>query len=548
SGDKAAALFEQLVEFSLTTPFELRDLVPQTQKLLSMGIAGRDVIGVLRDIADAASAIGGGSAGVDKLVRAIGQIQAKGRVQGDELLQLAEYGVNGLQAIADFMGVSTLAASQAISRGEVDAKTGIDAIRAYIRENAAGMAEEQSKTFLGLAANIKDAIDVIAGEITGPLFESIKVGLKDIQDFLGEVRKSDELQTTVNVIRNLIKAISDLLDTIGLTGKHVVIFTAILIGIAAIVAPIIVAIIALNATLIAVIGAAVAFAAVATLIITNWSKIKAFFAGLPAPIHGFIDFIVEGAVLRLKALGGFFNSILIGFKNIFEGILNAINGDWEAAFQNLIEVGKALGAIAVNTIIAVFGQLPNALIGIMESALNGVIDVWNDAISKFSGRIEIGGKNVNPLAGQNLQVGNIDLPRLTPQNVPDFGGLLDSIKGLGDGAKKATPQVDDLGGSMVDAGEGAEEAGKKTKKAFVDILEDGIISYQEALDKGWDAITAGGVEAMEYLRREQFATDEAAFNFAKTLAKVATAFRENTGLATKLVLDLARSAFEATQA
>jgi tape measure domain-containing protein len=44
-------------------------------------------------IGDAVAGVGGGADAIDRVSLAIGQMQAKGRVQSEELLQLAEAGV-----------------------------------------------------------------------------------------------------------------------------------------------------------------------------------------------------------------------------------------------------------------------------------------------------------------------------------------------------------------------------------------------------------------------------------------------------------------------
>lgn len=92
-----------------------------------------------------------------------------------------------------------------------------------------------------------------------------------------------------------------------------------------------------------------------------------------------------------------------------------------------------------------------------------------------------------------------------------------------------------------------EDLNDRTKK-FVDILEDGIISMEEAAKKGWDAITAGGVEAFEFMRREQMKAEEASFNLAKSMALVATAFQKSQRAAETYVLTLARESLERTTA
>jgi TP901 family phage tail tape measure protein len=75
-------------------------------------------------------------------------------------------------------------------------------------------------------------------------------------------------------------------------------------------------------------------------------------------------------------------------------------------------------------------------------------------------------------------------------------------------------------------------------KKLEEALKDGIIDFAEATELGIDAITAGALEASVIFRD----AEEKAFDFSKTLSKVANAFVKSEQAAQKLVLALAREA------
>lgn len=83
----------------------------------------------------------------------------------------------------------------------------------------------------------------------------------------------------------------------------------------------------------------------------------------------------------------------------------------------------------------------------------------------------------------------------------------------------------------------------KNALTLKDALSDLTISFQEAKELGIDAIQAGAQEA-RFVFEE---ADEAAFNFTKTLSKVANAFLRSEQAANRLVQALVREALEKSQ-
>lgn len=107
--------------------------------------------------------------------------------------------------------------------------------------------------------------------------------------------------------------------------------------------------------------------------------------------------------------------------------------------------------------------------------------------------------------------------------------------------------VDDLDAYMKNLGATLDSVGNKADSTTrkMDVLADGIITMGEAQAKGLTHLQAGAIEAVDAIARAQFAVDEEAFNFAKTLGKVAYALRQSTDAALEIVLDLARGATDA---
>lgn len=186
----------ELETFAANTPFELPGLLQASKKMLAFGFTAQQVIPVLTAVGDSAAALGMGQDGIDRLTIAIGQMQAKGKVSAEEMLQLAEAGVPAWQMLADAMGTSIPQAMKMAEKGTIDSATGIQAIISGMNSKFGGMMQEQSSTINGMLSNIQDSIGqtmvVIGDEITEglDLKPALKEAQDDLTDFAAKVKSS----------------------------------------------------------------------------------------------------------------------------------------------------------------------------------------------------------------------------------------------------------------------------------------------------------------------------------------------------------------------
>lgn len=162
SAKEADTFLNDMREFAAATPFELPGLLSASRSLLAMGFAADDVMPTLTAIGDAAAGLGLGSEGIDRITRALGQMQAKGKVSAEELLQMSEAGVPALRILADQFGVSTGQMQDMISAGQVLSDQAIPALVDGLTNGTksvagfGGMMEAQSKTLSGVFSTLKD--------------------------------------------------------------------------------------------------------------------------------------------------------------------------------------------------------------------------------------------------------------------------------------------------------------------------------------------------------------------------------------------------------
>lgn len=152
---------EALRDFAAGTPFEFTDLVEASKKMHALGFETERVIPTLTVLGDAASGLSLGKEGIDRMVLALGQMQAKGKASGEELLQLTESGIPALRYLAESAGVTQGQMSKMVEKGLVPASEAIDAILAGAEKDFGGLMSKQANTATTAFSNLKDVTDRI---------------------------------------------------------------------------------------------------------------------------------------------------------------------------------------------------------------------------------------------------------------------------------------------------------------------------------------------------------------------------------------------------
>lgn len=154
SASKAKVLLSDILAFAKQTPFAFPDLTASAQRLLAFGISADNIVVTLRALGDAAAGSGKGIEAVSQMALVIGQIQAKGKLQGDELLQLSEAGVPALKMLANQAGVTADVFSKRVTAGVVDSDTAIKGLIDGIENGTEGV-NGATVAFGGLMDKIK---------------------------------------------------------------------------------------------------------------------------------------------------------------------------------------------------------------------------------------------------------------------------------------------------------------------------------------------------------------------------------------------------------
>lgn len=175
SAEAGAKMLTDLQELNKRTPFELSDLTQATRTLLGFGFAGEEVLPVLKSLTNAASGLGIGGEGLNRLILNLGQVRAAGKVTGRELRDFAVLGFPGYQIVADILGVTTQQVRELGDEAEVSGDQFVKAVMAQEGALArfAGQAQAQQRTLAGLFSNVKDLATVSLAAMSQPLVDRL---------------------------------------------------------------------------------------------------------------------------------------------------------------------------------------------------------------------------------------------------------------------------------------------------------------------------------------------------------------------------------------
>lgn len=169
SATAAKKMLADLTQFAAATPFELPQIQQATKILLAFGVTQDKILPTLRTLGDI-------SAGTGKdfgdLAVIFGQVKAKGRLMGGELLQFSEAGVPMVAQLAKQFKVAESQIAKMSEQGRIKFADVEKALTAMSSEGGLffDLMKRQSTTVMGLWSTLKDSVD---GHLRG-LFHALE--------------------------------------------------------------------------------------------------------------------------------------------------------------------------------------------------------------------------------------------------------------------------------------------------------------------------------------------------------------------------------------
>jgi len=178
SVEQAKKIILELQQLGAVTPFTSSELIDAAKRLQAFGVEANAVVETTRRLADVSGATG---AELQGLVTAYGQVQAKGRLQGEELLQFQERGIALQEELRKMYGLSGDEFQKALSKGRIGAEAVEVAVIRLTDKGGkyANGAIAQSTTLAGKFSTLMDGIESVAKKIGNVLKPALQ-GILDL--------------------------------------------------------------------------------------------------------------------------------------------------------------------------------------------------------------------------------------------------------------------------------------------------------------------------------------------------------------------------------
>ncbi|MDK9644782.1 tape measure protein [Propionibacterium freudenreichii] len=372
------------------TAFGLGDAATVAASMSAAGVkSGAQMTGVLKTVADTAQISGRSLTDIGAI---FGSVAARGKLQGDDMLQLMSSGVPVLQFLSDQLGVTTADVSDMVSSGKIDFAT----FSAAMEKGLGGAALAGGETFAGAMANVRAALSRLGETAAKPALDGLRVVFNALIPAIDAA--TNALKPIASALANRISQAAEAASaSIGrLTGSLTSItnLNAGMLG-------------AVFSSMLPIIGA---LSGQLGSLLGGIPVVGQAFAGITGPVGlaagVLVEIVAASSSLRqalgtlVGVVGSQLSGVMTGIVAVFAGfrsVLGAV-GDVLAPF-----VDRA--ADAANVVLPLLGDALSAAGGILQS-FAGFIDRNHVAISILSGAV------VAAAASWKVYTGAQDLARL----------------------------------------------------------------------------------------------------------------------------------------
>lgn len=191
SSEKAREAFAMLKDLAQQTPFDVKGLTEAYAKLSAFGL--QPTRAQMLAMADAAAELGGGTEMLEGVTLALGQAWTKGKLQGEEMLQLAERGIPAWDLLAKATGKNVEELQKLSSAGQL----GRDAILQLIDamgKKSAGASADLMNSYAGAVQRAQDALQELFNMIAqSGVLEYLTAQLQGLLAKFDQLKASGEL-------------------------------------------------------------------------------------------------------------------------------------------------------------------------------------------------------------------------------------------------------------------------------------------------------------------------------------------------------------------
>ena len=476
--EQAGAMVDQLNQFAAATPFQIEEIAGAARQLLAAGTDISQVneqLGFLGDIA----ATSGES--IEDITAIFAKVQAKGKVELENLNQLAERGIPIFTALSEATGLP----ASSLGAGAVSVEQFNEVLRGFAEEGgfAYQAMERLSQTAAGKFSTALDNLKQAGASIGELLLPMVTKAIDKVTEMAASFQQLDErTKKIILIIGGIAAAIGPLLLGFGAFSKALVAVRAASLVASTAVKAMTVSLAANPIGLIAV-----AVAAAVALIIANWDDIKAYFTtGNGAKVFDTLKETVSAAIEAIKMV---WSAGVALFQIVWDrfgthisayigNALDLIMGIFRGAFGIIGNLLNAFTSLFTGDWMGFFGSLANISVTVMQTVVRTVIGAFEQIAGAVDMVLAAVGADSNIAGWLNGIQAKVD-------------GFFDSIKYKGDSAAAATSDFGKALEKVVPAAAATAKAvtavadstdkAEKAEKTYKDVLSERLFLLQAEL-------------------------------------------------------------------
>jgi tape measure domain-containing protein len=213
----AADAFAQIKELAAKTPFEVNALTDAYAKLTAFGL--EPSMEQMMAFADTAATLGGGTQMLERVTLALGQAWTKGKLQGGEIMQMAEAGVPVWDLLAKATG-RNVDELQKMSEAGLLGRDVITKLIDTLGKVNSGASAILMDTFAGAVSNAKDATAEFFSLIADSgVLDYLKAQIQEVLAEYERMKDTGELQAKAQAIAdtflNVAQAMKDVVKVVS---------------------------------------------------------------------------------------------------------------------------------------------------------------------------------------------------------------------------------------------------------------------------------------------------------------------------------------------
>lgn len=499
----AEQLVKTMQDIGEASAYDTNELLPMARAWVNIGENAETAAAKMRTIVDAGSAYGMTADKLNSVNIALTQMQMKGKISAEEMMQLTEAGLPAWDLLSQKMGLPVAALQDMASKGELT-REAMDTLFAAMQDRTAGAASSMADTMTGQFSNIQESVTnsmAAIGDILSMAFD-----VPGLLASVGELASGFKAHMT---------AIRDAAREIG-------------VG---------------NAVAAELAQVSPAAGAMAQAVVSTFSAVKEWVENNETAVKNLI--VVIGSVAGTVKVWQATQTAIAGVKTAVDIVKESMAAARLAALAfraacaaNPVLLALSLITAAISVVIANWDDIREAAVNGLaalqqacrtaaewiENTIGSAIRTVSDAWNRFTGLFGGGSVNVSVSQGQGYAQGGVFMAR---------GGLVGGLVPLANGGqlKKGTPAVvgeagpeaviplrdnvlSKIGGAILSAYESGARGGSKTAEieAKIRTIADTgpVNAYARILEEAQEKAASVGEELRKFGEYQEQCNEEAA--------------------------------------